>query len=147
MRYAQSGGHLRQGAKEGLVRAIAETAGREVRAQRDEATPGDVPGAVRNLVEHYEEFGDMVLHLVRQEDRVAPFAESTRVGRDFHAAWVERVFAQWLERRPGAARVRLRAQLIAACDLQTWHLLRRQEGLSRRQTELAIRELLQGVLP
>ncbi len=137
----------RFGSKEGLVRTIVEATGREVRAQRDEATPGDVPGAVRNLIEHYEEFGDIVLHLVRQEERVAPFAESTRVGRDFHAAWVDRVFGQWLERRAGATSARLRAQLIAACDLQTWHLLRRQEGLSRRQTELAIIELLQGVLP
>ena len=101
---------------------------------------------MRNLVEHYEEFGDMVLHLLRQEERVAVLAEGSRVGRDFHAAWVERVFAQWLESQAGVIRARRRAQLVAACDVQTWHLLRRQEGLSRRQTELAIIELLQGVL-
>ena len=137
----------RFGSKEGLVRTIVEVTGPEVRAQRDESTPGDVPGAVRNLMDHYEQIGDMILHFVRQEERVAPFAEITQSGRDFHAIWVERVFAQWLERRAGVTRTRLRAQLIAACDLQTWHLLRRQEGLSRRQAEMAVIELLQGVLP
>ena len=137
----------RFGSKEGLVRTIVEATGPQVRAQRDEATPGDVPGSVRNLIEHYEQIGDLIVHFVRQEERVAPFAEITRMGRDFHAAWVERVFAQWLESRTGVTRDRLRGQLIAACDLQTWHLLRRQEGLSRRQTELAVIDLVQGVLP
>jgi hypothetical protein len=40
----------------------------------------------------------------------------------------------------------LRAQLVAVCDVYTWRLLRRQSGLSRRQTELALTELLEGVL-
>ena len=38
------------------------------------------------------------------------------------------------------------AELVAICDLYTWKLLRRDLGLSRRQTEDAIREMLEGIL-
>jgi hypothetical protein len=32
--------------------------------------------------------------------------------------------------------------MVVVCDVYTWMLLRRQSGLSRKQTELALRELL-----
>ena len=38
------------------------------------------------------------------------------------------------------------AQLVAVCDVYTWKLLRRDAGLSRDQTELAIVELLNPLL-
>jgi AcrR family transcriptional regulator len=136
----------RFGSKEGLVQAIVDAAGPRIRSQRDEAPAGSVSGAIKNLVEHYEDVGSVILHFLRQEERVAPFAEVTRSGRSYHADWVERVFASWLELRSGVERARLRAQLVAACDLQTWNVLRRQEGLSRRQTELAMVQLVEGVL-
>src|SRR5215469_11979235 len=34
------------------------------------------------------------------------------------------------------------AQIVAVCDVYTWKLLRRDAGLSRPQTELALAELL-----
>lgn len=137
----------RFGSKERLVRAIAEAAQPGIFAQRDEAPSGDVEAAIANLVEHYEQAGDEVLHLLRQEHRVPAFAEITAAGRAFHARWVDRVFAPWLARRSGVDRSRLRAQLIAVCDVHTWYLLRRQAGLSRRATRQALRELVEGILP
>jgi hypothetical protein len=51
-----------------------------------------------------------------------------------------------VRRRPrhsvGIDRRRCRAQLIAICDVYVWKLLRRDAGLSRKQTELALIELL-----
>jgi hypothetical protein len=44
-----------------------------------------------------------------------------------HAAWCERTF-----RPPNARRL---AQLIAVTDVYTWKLLRRDRGLSRKQTD------------
>jgi AcrR family transcriptional regulator len=137
----------RFGSKDGLVRAVWTAAQPAVAAQRDAAPSGDLPGTVANLAEHYEHFGDEVLQLLRQELRVPVFAEVTAVGRAFHAAWVDRVFAPWLAGRCGDDRKRLHAQLVTACDVYTWHLLRRQAGLSRAATEQAIRELVEGVLP
>jgi AcrR family transcriptional regulator len=137
----------RFGSKEGLVQAVRAAVQPEIFAQRDEAASGDVPAAVANLVEHYERYGDEVLHLLHQEHRVQAFAEITSTGRTFHLRWAKRVFAPWLAQRSGADRARLQAQLVAVCDVYTWFLLRRQAGLSKKATLRAITELVEGVLP
>jgi hypothetical protein len=47
-----------------------------------------------------------------------------------------------LAKRTGEARRRLLAELIAVCDVYFWKLVRRDMGMSREQTELAIRETI-----
>jgi hypothetical protein len=39
-----------------------------------------------------------------------------------------------------------RAQLVAICDVFTWKVLCRDAGLSRRQTELELVELLESMM-
>lgn len=135
----------RFGSKEGVLRAIAES--EAVRVQAERATEaGDLGRAVDHLVDHYERIGDVVMHLLRQEQRVAPYAEMTAEGRRVHLTWCRSVFAPWLDGRTGVDRRRREAQLVAICDVYTWHVLRRQQGLSRRQVELAMTEMLNGVL-
>jgi AcrR family transcriptional regulator len=136
----------RFGSKEGIVHRLTEIQQTRVDAQRGDAPVGDVVGAVTNLLDHYESEGDLMLHLLRQETRVPALAEIAAHGRQVHADWCARVFAPWLGARTGVARRRLSAQLVAICDLYTWQLLGRQQGLSRRQTEMALCELLEGVL-
>ncbi|ABL82467.1 MULTISPECIES: TetR/AcrR family transcriptional regulator [unclassified Nocardioides] len=133
--------------KEGIVRALSERIRPQVLAQRGEAPVGDLAGAVANLVEHYELEGDLVLHLLRQELRVPAYAEVTARGRRLHADWCARVFTPWLDGLDEVERRRRTAQVVAVCDVHTWSLLRRQAGLSQRQVELALVELLTGVLP
>jgi AcrR family transcriptional regulator len=132
----------RFGSKQRLIEAATEAANSEVTHQRDQAPVGDIEGAVRNLVDHYEEWGDGVLRLLAQEERVAAFRSVTDTGRTLHYEWVERVFAPLLAKRAGQARRRLLAELIAICDVYFWKLLRRDLGLSREQTELAMRETI-----
>lgn len=84
--------------------------------------------------------------LLREEQRVPPFAEVTAFGKAHHSGWVDRMFALWLDERTGDERRRLHAQLIAICDTYTWYLLRRQQGLSGAQTELALVEMVTGVV-
>ena len=132
----------RFGSKERLIEATAEEGTRQVIRQRDQAPVGDVDGAVENLVDHYEEWGESALRLLAQEERVAAFRSVTDAARAFHHEWVERTFAPLLAKRIGAARQRLLAELVAICDVYYWKLLRRDMGLSREQTELAIRETI-----
>jgi hypothetical protein len=107
-----------------------------VRRQRDQAPVGDVRRAVRNLLDHYEELGVPVLRLLA----LRALADQ---GRAYHAAWCERVFAPALASLQGPERARRLAELIAVTDVLTWKLPRRDRHLSRRQTELALTELLQ----
>lgn len=136
----------RFGSKEDLLSAVAQSQLEEVAEQRGRAPVGDVSGAVANLVDHYEEFGNIAMHLLRQETRVEALAEVTAKGKHLHDQWVRTVFAPWLDQLEGVTRERLHAQLVTVCDVYSWHLLRQHRELSRHQTELALKELLEGIL-
>lgn len=132
----------RFGGRDGVVAAaVARETGR-VREQRAGAPVGDTAQAVHVLVDHYEELGDQVVGMLAVEDRVPGLREIADGGRRLHRDWCTRVFAPALASRTGVARRRLLAQIEAVCDVQTWWILRRRSGLSRRQTELALLELL-----
>ncbi len=132
----------RFGSKEGLVAAAAEIGLEQVRAQRNLAPIGDVAGAVHNLIDHYEEWGNRVLRMLAQEEQIPAFGKVAEAGRDLHRHWVARTFAPWL-RVPRAARARRLAQLIAVTDVHVWKLLRRDQGLPRSATETVLAELVQ----
>jgi len=132
----------RFGSKERLIEAAAEESTRQVTHQRYQAPIGDIEGAVNNLVDHYEEWGESALRLLAQEERVAAFRSITDAARAFLHEWVERTFAPLLAKRTGEEHQRLLAELIAICDVYFWKLLRRDMGLSREQTEHAIRETI-----
>jgi AcrR family transcriptional regulator len=132
----------RFGSKDRLIDAASEVARERVSSQRSEAPVGDIAGAVENLVDHYEEWGESTLRLLAQEDLVPAFRKATDVGRTLHYEWVERTFAPLLAERAGEARERLLAELVAVCDVYFWRILSRDLGLSREQTELALREMI-----
>lgn len=136
----------RFGGRDGLTAAAADRETARIGNQRALAPAGDTAGAVRILVDHYEELGTRVLRLLAEEERSPGVREFAERGRAFHREWCARVFAPSLEGRPGAERRRRLAQLVAVCDVYSWKLLRRDAGLSRRQTELALVELLTPLL-
>jgi AcrR family transcriptional regulator len=136
----------RFGGRGGLFGALVARETERVRRQRDEATVGDVPVAVGVLVDHYEELGDRVVKMLAEEQRVPELSAIADRGRALHRDWCARVFAPALAARSGVERRRRLAQLVAVCDVYTWKLLRRDAGLSRRQTELAMVELLESMM-
>ncbi|MEO7399065.1 MAG: helix-turn-helix domain-containing protein [Ilumatobacteraceae bacterium] len=136
----------RFGGKEGLFAAAVERESGRVRQERDPASVTDAAGAVAQLVAHYEARGDRVLRMLAEETRVPGLRSIADNGRRAHRDWCERVFASALVDLSVVDRSRRVAQLVAVGDVYTWKLLRRDAGLSRRQTELAMLELLQPLL-
>ena len=136
----------RFGGREGLMAAAGAREAERVRVQREGAPAGDVDAAVRILVRHYEQMGEAVLRLLAEEGRSPALAEIADAGRAVHREWCARVFAPALTGQTGAARQRRLAQLTAVCDVHTWKLLRLDAGLSRRQTEIAMAELLNPMM-
>jgi AcrR family transcriptional regulator len=132
----------RFGSKDQLIDAATEVATERVLSQRGEAPVGDVAGAVENLVDHYEQWGESSLRLLAQEDRVPVFRRTTDAGRQLHYEWVERTFAPLLTGRDGQDRERLLAELVAVCDVYFWKILSLDLGLSREQTVLALEEII-----
>lgn len=132
------------GSRAGLVDAAFEHAARMVRDER-RSPVGDVAEAVRVVVAHYEERGDGVLLRLAQEDHEPLMRRITEHGRGLHRAWVEEVFAPYVDQAadPDA----LVDLLVVATDVYTWKLLRRDRGLGRDLTEQRMRDLVAALLP
>jgi AcrR family transcriptional regulator len=136
----------RFGGRDGLFAAAVERETKRTRTERDQAPVGDTQGAVRVLLDHYETMGESVLRLLAEEQRLPELRAVADAGRELHREWCARVFASALDCRKGAARRRRLAQLVALCDVYTWKLLRRDAGLSRRETEIALVQMLEPML-
>ena len=136
----------RFGSRSQLFAAAAQREVARVEAERGDVEPGDASGAIRAIAAHYERIGDKVLRLLAEEGRDRTLAAEAERGRVLHRRWCEGAFAPALEPLRGAERARRLAQLVAVTDVYTWKLLRRDAGLSRRQTELAMRELLEPLM-
>jgi AcrR family transcriptional regulator len=132
----------RFGSKDALFVAAMDRAAHEMMRARDAAPVDDVPGAVTNLVDHYERWGENRLRLLAQEDRIPVVADNVKGGRRYHWSWVEQKFAPLLAGLEGSARTRRTAAVVAITDVYTWKLLRRDLGLSRSDTEQLLVELL-----
>ncbi len=131
----------RFGGKEGLMAAAGSRAMERTRTERA-APVGDITAAVSVLVDHYELMGDRVLRMLAAEESVAALSAIADQGRNLHRDWCSQVFEPTLRDLQPAERRRRLAQLVALCDVYVWKLLRRDAGLSRGQTELAIVEML-----
>lgn len=135
----------RFGSKEDLFAAVTAERALRIRQARDDAPAGDVRAAVDGLVASYEEWGDMVLHMLAQERRTDAIAELVGAGRRYHQAWVKRTLTPLLEELPEAARRLRLAQLTAVTDIYAWKVLRRDLGLTRAEVEGSIRDLISDI--
>jgi AcrR family transcriptional regulator len=133
------------GSKDGLIEAAIRRLSEIVRSERARAPVGDVVGAVRNLMVHYERWGDMVMRVLAEEHRFLLVHRMTDRGREIHREWVARTFEPQLASLDEETRRRRLAQLVAVCDVYVWKLLRRDMKLGVEQAERALIELIEGV--
>src|SRR6185312_2412155 len=82
----------RFGGKEGLLAKSVGTLSAQINARRA-TPPGDIRGAVRNLVADYERTGDAVMRLQALEPRHPAIKETLDFGRGEHRRWVSEAFA------------------------------------------------------
>jgi AcrR family transcriptional regulator len=134
------------GGRDGVFEAAVEREMGRVRDERDPDAVSTPDQAVRQVVAHYERIGDHGVRLLAEEHRSPTVASLVARGRAVHRTWCEQAFAATLSALQGSSRRRRLAQLVAVCDVYTWKLLRRDAGLSRRSTELAMLELLTPLL-
>ncbi len=132
--------------RDGLMTAAFLHTGSKMATDRGILPVGDLVEVLDVLVDHYEEFGDRLLRMLAQEERVPTLRQLADLGRAFHLEWCTQAFPSALEGLRGAARERRIAQLVTGTDIYVWKLLRRDRGLSRRQTKLAMRELLEPLM-
>lgn len=109
---------------------------------RWEPEPGDIDAAIATLVDDYERNGDANIRMLAVEERVPEVQSFMQMGRAGHQAWVERMFPAALAGLRGKARARRIVQLVVVTDVYSWKLLRRDKGLDKDQTTIAMCELV-----
>jgi AcrR family transcriptional regulator len=131
--------------KQHLFAAAVADARRVLEAQVDAMPENDPAAAVRQGIDGYERFGDAIVRILAQEDRLPMVRKVIEHGRNEHTRWVNLAFSGVLT-RPHTRRRKVRlAQLMAATDVLFWKVLRRDLGLSRRETEQAVTEIVEGL--
>lgn len=134
------------GSRDGLFDAALAAGSAEMVDERA-APVGDIAGAVRAIVEHYELRGDFVLGLLARETQDARIARVVGQGRTVHRTWVSDVFAPLLPQSGGGGdRDSTVDLLVVATDVFTWKLLRRDRGLNRGAVEARMERLVRAVL-
>jgi AcrR family transcriptional regulator len=130
------------GSRSALLDVALEGLLAELRAQRLRAEPGDTAGGMAALVDHYEQFGDLVIrNLAEQAD-----PELIETGRAGHRQWVQRQFAPQLASVNPTRRRSVVDALVCGCDVYTWKLLRRDMRRSRSDVEATMRAIVEALL-
>ena len=132
--------------KEGLFLASYLQTAEKMGADRGPLPIGDPEKIIDDLVDHYERFGDRILWLLAQEEREPILKHLADAGRIYHLQWCRQAFSPGLDQLRGKTHERRLAQFVAATDIYVWKLLRRDRGLSKPQTKLAMRELVEPLI-
>jgi AcrR family transcriptional regulator len=132
--------------KEGLFAASHLHTAEKMGADRGPLPVGDPEAIVDDLVDHYERFGDRILWLLAQEEREPMLKHLADLGRLYHLQWCRQAFGPTLQGLRGKTRERRLAQFVTGTDIYVWKLLRRDRGLSKQQTKLAMKELVEPLM-
>jgi len=126
--------------REGLFDALHAYGAERVREQRRTPT-GHLDDDMRVLVEHYEQWGDLSISLLAQENTDPHARAVTTQGRALHRSWVEHLVSADLVND-----VAVIDELVVVTDVYCWKLLRRDRGLSVESTYERMLSLAHGVL-
>jgi AcrR family transcriptional regulator len=122
------------GDKHGLILAfMRERMSAEVNTLRYSIEPGDTDGALRVLLEDYEETGDMIVRALALEHRFPEMTTLLDEGRAHHRAWVTWAFEPHLP-KGAAARKAAVTRLVLCTDVYAWQLIRRDLHHSLKAT-------------
>lgn len=135
----------RFGSKEVLFEAVVDRERTRVAAKRKVPDGADLHRRIEILVGHYEEDGDVVLHLLSEEDRSPEIARVVAEGRRTHRTWVETHLPEVFAGAQGAERRQLVDAAVAATDLFTWKLLRRDIGRNPMEVVEVMVRMLEGL--
>jgi AcrR family transcriptional regulator len=135
----------RFGSKEDLFSHLAEREGERIIADREVPEQKGLEAALTALIQHYERDGDTIINLLSQEHLFEPVRDIVKRGRRVHCEWVERHCRHLLDGLSGAEHKQTLLAAIAATDLSTWKLLRRDYGLKPEAVAAVMIQLLNGI--
>jgi AcrR family transcriptional regulator len=135
----------RFGSKEGLFIHLAKQMEKRIIPEREVPAEEGLSAALNALIRHYERDGDIITHLVNQENQFEFIRVVVNRGRQVHRQWVEKHCRHLLAGLTGSERTRMLSALIVATDLSTWKLLRRDYGHDQETVAGIMQKLLNGL--
>ncbi|MFZ1926859.1 MAG: TetR family transcriptional regulator [Solirubrobacteraceae bacterium] len=134
------------GSKDGLLMQSLMRGAAQVRDQRWSTPTTDISGAVENVIEHYEEWGERSVRIGAWQRGPTVLALFANAARQMHYDWVEHAFAGWLDRFDDETRAERQAILVVLCDVQTWWILSNDLGLSRGKVHAILTDQIERAL-
>jgi AcrR family transcriptional regulator len=131
--------------KEELFRQLALREEKRILEQRNVPEDEGLESAIHALIQHYERDGELVLNFLAQENQIEQIKEITDRGRKIHMKWVETYCRHLLEGETEEERTQNRFAAIAATDLGTWKLLRKDYGMEPDKIAGVMMKLLNGI--
>lgn len=134
------------GSKDGLLMQSLMRGASQVRDQRWSTPTTDISGAVENVIDHYEEWGERSVRIGAWQRGPTVLALFANAARQIHYDWVEHAFAGWLDKFDDETRAERQAILVVLCDVQTWWTLSNDLGLSRRKVHAVLTDQIERAL-
>jgi AcrR family transcriptional regulator len=134
------------GSKDGLLMQALMRGAAQARDQRWSTPTDDVAGAVDNVLDHYEAWGERSMRMGAWQSGPTMLSIISQGARQFHYDWIEHAFGQWLNDLDEQVRVRRRAALIVICDVQTWWILSHDLGLPRSEVHTILTDLVERLI-
>jgi AcrR family transcriptional regulator len=135
--------HARFGTKEELFTAAYAWFGRQEMAERPAASTTDVPAAIAQLYDRYEQHGHAILRMLSQEERIPAVRKMTDAGRAYHRHWAQTTFRPLLSGLRAAKRERRLTAIVLATDLLAWKTLRLDMEIPRKSAERVVVEMIE----
>lgn len=134
------------GSKDGLLMQSLIRGASQVRDQRWNTPTTDISGAVENVIDHYEEWGERSVRIGAWQRGPTVLALFANAARQIHYDWVEHAFARWLDKFDEETRAERQAILVVLCDVQTWWILSNDLGLSRPKVHAILTDQIERAL-
>jgi len=98
------------------------------------------------LVDLYEEWGDPLIRMMAQEDRIPAVHELFQGGRRAQVLWIDARYGAQLDHLDAEERERRVVSLLVVTGARSWYVFRRVHGLSKTQIVLAMREMVEALV-
>ncbi|MBT3982142.1 MAG: TetR/AcrR family transcriptional regulator [Bacteriovoracaceae bacterium] len=132
--------------KEKLFTAGAERAFFSIIERTKDIPDDDFVEGLEFLMDLYESWGDRMLRILSQEDRIPAIKVFAELNRSAQKHRIETLFSSQLSRLNEVDKERKVISLMSVSGSHSWHVLRRVHGLSKEQTTLAIKEMVEKII-
>jgi len=134
------------GSRDGLLNETLNYDTGNISSDRHNAKVGDVEDILNTLLDNYETMGDAAIRTIHLEPELEIARKIGEQGRKVHRDWCKKMFAPYLPNETSSEyEIKLTA-FIASTEIYLWKLMRKDLGLSKKETFQVFKRMLEGLI-